>query len=168
MTDTYHLLGTDWRVDFTVLCRLKGCPVPLLPQNKSNECRLGMDNIANISAGRSGIEDVIFPRALFRVPSTVALKGTPRKQGSWEIWIDSLDILESCQEIMARTFQKSWWSCHKPLAWQRSWNGTTNDEFLGNPASQVLHWWHWVLTHPKSIFESNLWNHRKSCRPRSD
>jgi hypothetical protein len=25
-------------------------------------------------------------------------------------------------------------------------------EIMGNPPSRVLHWWHWVLTHPKSIW----------------
>ena len=102
-TATYHLPVGDWLVNFTILRRLisRGTQYRYYP----NECRLGMDNIANIS------ETAFSPELCFEFPIyTVALKGTPTKRGLEECFFtDSLGILGSCQEIMPMTFRILIW-----------------------------------------------------------
>lgn len=103
-----------------------------------------MDNIANIS------ETAFSPELCFEFPIyTVALKDTPRKRGLEECFFtDSLGILGSCQEIMPMTFRILIWKVMSYAQEPKRWYW----DIMGNPPSRVLNWWHWVLTHPKSIW----------------
>ena len=106
---TICLLVTDWWISRSYVVSFLGVPSTVPTQMSVDWVWTTLQHFGQW-VGELESETAFSPELCFEFPIyTVALKGTPRKQGLEEIWTDSLGILGSCQEIMPMTFRILIW-----------------------------------------------------------